>query len=174
MRQAIKDMFAAFGKESENERKVVYITQLQCFPPELVRMACQKAMLESEYMPTLAVLIKDIKSLLSEQRPDLRCKTWAEAWDEIDKAMYKFGCNPNKAGMKFSTPEIEQTVNAIGGIDVIATCEADNLNTLRAHVRKMYEDTCRRSEEREMNNFILGNTATALGKGKRKCSEISA
>ena len=61
----------------------------------------------------------------------------------------------------FSRPEIAQAVASFGWHDLQMTLAKD-MPTVRAQVRRMYEDVCKRTKERGSNEYILGKSKTGL------------
>lgn len=140
---------------------------LKDIPPTLLEMAVYKVLGEWEktFLPPPAVIIKAAKSLAESKQPETRQKTWAEALEEIEKKMLSTPWHKNPT---WSTAEIAKAVNTIGWRNLQCTLEAD-MPTVRAQLRRLYEDACERTTEDARNAYLLGeNPLGVLGIGQRQ------
>lgn len=152
-------MFGAFGQGSDINRIKIYAQFLKSFPAEAVDKAVQKVILNCKFIPTIAELVEALKELSGAANESLRVKTWEEAWGEIQRKMQStpFGKNP-----EFSTPEIKAAVDAFGWHD-LHTCLEEDMPTIRAQIRRFYEDACKRISNKAQNEAILGKGGNILG-----------
>ena len=159
----IATMFGAFGQGGDGNRIAIYAKMLKDIPVNVLKVAAEKVMMESKFLPTIAELVEATRSLMAEAEPDTRVKTWAEAWGEIEKAMYRtpWGRTPT-----FSTPEIAEAVYSFGW-NTLHQALASEMPTIRAQIRRMYEDICARRKEQANNRYAMSGDKNALLRGNR-------
>lgn len=152
--KAVAKMFAVFGQSSDGERMALYVDLLKDIPAEVLEAACKKASMESQYLPTVAELIKSSKDLVAEVN-GTKAVPFAEAWEEIFKVLretYVWDVP------QFSHKEIQQLVDAFGW-EELRMMETKDIPIIRSQLKAMYEAICQRNEEREMNGYLLGRNA---------------
>lgn len=161
-------MFGAFGQANDTNRIKIYAQFLASFPPEVVDKAVQKTILNCKFLPTIAELTEAIKELMGTANESVRVKTWEEAWGEIQRKMQStpWGKDP-----EWSTPEIRAAVNAFGWHDLQSVLTVD-MPTVRAQVRRFYEDACSRISNQSQNEALLGKGGNILGLVDPKYKEI--
>lgn len=162
--KSITALFAAFGQANDAKRIEVYVELFKDINAESVSIACKKAVLECKFMPTIAELTDCLKELAGAADETKRVKTWEEAWREIQKAMY---ATPLGKTPVWSTPEIEAAVNAFGWHELHTALQAD-MSTIRAQIRRFYEDACERIERKTRNEALLGVGGNILGISESK------
>ena len=152
-------MFGAFGQGNDINRIKIYAQFLKSFPVGVVEKAVQKVILNCKFLPTIAELTEAIKELSGTANEDLRVKTWEEAWNEIQRKMQstQWGKTP-----EWSTPEIKAAGDAFGWND-LQTCLAEDMPTIRAQIRRFYEDACTRLSNQSQNKALLGKGGNILG-----------
>lgn len=156
-------LFGMFGQAGDDNRIELYLQFTQDLPTEVLDKAVKKVVTECKFLPTVAEIIEAARGLVAEAEPDTRVKTWAEAWGEIEKAMYRtpWGRTPT-----FSTPEIAEAVYSFGW-NTLHTAEAREMPTIRAQIRRMYEDICVRRKEQANNRYAMSGDKNALLRGNR-------
>lgn len=161
--KVIAMMFGAFGQGNDINRIKIYTQFLKSFPAEVVDKAVQKVILNCKFLPTIAELAEAIKELSGAANENLRVKTWEEAWNEIQRKMQSthYGKTP-----EWSSPEIKAAVDAFGWHD-LQTCLADDMPTIRAQIRRFYEDACKRLSNKSQNEALLGRGGNILGIAER-------
>lgn len=159
-------LFGMFGQGGDDNRIDLYLQFTQDLPTEVLDKAVKKVITECKFLPTVAEIIEAARGLVAEAEPDTRVKTWAEAWGEIEKAMYRtpWGRTPT-----FSTPEIAEAVYSFGW-NTLHTAEAREMPTIRAQIRRMYEDICARRKEQANNRYAMSGDKNALLRGNRGTS----
>ena len=161
----IASLFAAFGQSGDGARIAIYYRMLKDVPLEALKLAIDKLILESKYLPTIAEIREALKALVEEAN-GTRIKTWQEAQAEIAKGitrswfhgclgedvpddLYGKPCEP-----KWSTPEIKAAVDSYG-MDNIAMVNASDMPIVWSQLRKAYEQACQRKKEKEVNTYVL-------------------
>lgn len=159
--KAIAKMFAVFGQSSDGERMALYVDLLKDIPADVLEVACKKACMESQYLPTVAELIKSAKDLVAEAN-GTKPVPFAEAWEEILKVLretYVWDVP------QFSHTEIQQLVNSFGW-EELRMMETKDVPIIRSQLKGMYEAICQRSEEKAINGYLLGKNGL-IGDGTR-------
>lgn len=156
-------LFGMFGQAGDDNRIDLYLQFTRDLPTEVLDKAVKKVITECKFLPTVAEIIDAARGLVAEAEPSTRVKTWAEAWSEIEKAMYRtpWGRTPT-----FSTPEIAEAVYSFGW-NTLHTAEAREMPTIRAQIRRMYEDICARRKEQANNRYAMSGDKNALLRGNR-------
>lgn len=154
----IATLFGAYGQAVDGQRPSIYVKMLKDIPVNVLEGACQKIILENKFLPSIAEVVEASRSLVGTADDDSRIREWDEAWAEIERAMQ---ATPSGQYPTFSRPEIAQAVASFGWHDLQMTL-AENMPTVRAQVRRMYEDVCKRTKERGSNEYILGKSKTGL------------
>lgn len=151
-------LFGAFGQANDAHRQAIYTKILGDIPNEVLSKAVKKLLLESKFLPSIAEIVDAGKSLMGTADDSTRVREWDEAWNEIERAMQAtpWGHTP-----VFSRIEIELAVRSFDWHDLQMTL-ADDMPTVRAQVRRMYEDVCRRTKEHGHNEYVLGRNKTGL------------
>lgn len=160
----ISGMFAAYGKSSDSARIAVYCKVFADADIGLLKKTVLKILAESKYIPTIADIMDAMRSLEGTMVESRRVKTWEEAWGEISAKMYstQWGRIPD-----LSTPEIAAAVNAYGWHN-LHSAKVDDMPTIRAQIRRFYEDACRRIATDAKNKAVLGiEGGNILGIGAR-------
>ncbi len=154
----IATLFGAYGQAVDGQRPSIYVKMLKDIPVNVLERACQKIILENKFLPSIAEIVEASRSLVGTADDDSRIREWNEAWSEIERAMQ---ATPWGEYPTFSRPEIAQAVTSFGWHDLQMTL-AEDMPTVRAQVRRMYEDVCKRTKERGSNEYILGKSKTGL------------
>jgi hypothetical protein len=149
--QAITLLFGAYGQGADKQRIAIYCKALQDVPEELLLSVVQKTMLECKFLPSIAELVEACKSITSTVRGTKLVPDWGEAWQEIEKAMPRtpWGKKP-----EFSHKAIADAVNQYGW-NALQNCLASEFSTVRAQIRRMYDEAAKRYVERKTNEVII-------------------
>jgi len=169
-RELINTLFSAFPRdygatdEYISKRKAIYLAMLKDIPTEAIRLACRKAYLEEDRLPSIAKLVQATRSLLGDANEDGRIKEWGEAKAEIVKRMYD---TPHGHKPKWSSPEIEQAVESFGWIR-LQTIEENKFEIASAQIRDIYNSLCKRKISKQTNDYLLGgNSVLSLAESKQ-------
>ena len=164
-------LFGAYGRANDAQQISIYGEMLSDIPPMLLQMAVKKSVRECKFLPSIAEILEQCELLNGAVHEDARAKDWDEAWAEIQKAMQ---ATPWGKTPQFSTPEIAQAVNSFGWLP-LQTSLAEDMPTVRAQMRRFYEDACSRSKSQAKNDYALGrNPAGILGIPKQKIENRSS
>ena len=148
----IASMFACYGQAGDGVRIAAYTNVLNDIPTGILSRVCRKMLVESKFLPSVAEIVEASRSLTGSMDESQRVKTWAEAWQEIEKQMNEAFVY---AKPQFSTKEIESAVRMYGWHELCETPSRD-MRIAKAQLRDMYHEVCQRSKEELVNNYILG------------------
>lgn len=157
-------LFGAYGRANDAQQISIYSEMLSDIPPMLLQMAIKKSIRECKFLPSIAEILEQCELLNGAVHEDARAKDWDEAWAEIQKAMQ---ATPWGKTPQFSTPEIAQAVNSFGWLS-LQTSLAEDMPTVRAQMRRFYEEACSRAKKQAKSDYALGrNPAGILGIPRR-------
>ena len=148
----IASMFACYGQGQDGVRIAAYTNLLSDLPTDILSKVCRKLTLEAKFLPSVAEIVEASRSLMGSLDESQRVKTWAEAWNEIEKQMQDAFVY---AKPKFSTPEIERAVKMYGWHELCETPSKD-MRIAKAQLRDMYHEVCEKAKEDSVNKFVLG------------------
>lgn len=164
-------LFGAFGQAGETKRMKIYMEFTETIPAVVLEKTCKKLVAEARFLPTIAEITDAAAEIIGETNEGLRVKPWNEAWGEIERAMQ---ATPWGKTPQFSTPEIAQAVNSFGWLPLQSSL-AEDMPTVRAQMRRFYEDACSRSKSKAKSDYALGrNPAGILGIPKQKIENRSS
>lgn len=156
-------LFGAYGQASDGQRQAIYSKMLADIPNQVLKKAVKKIILENKFLPAISEIIEAARNLMAAVDESTRVKSWLEAWGEIQTQMHDAFVYKKPV---FSTPEIEQAAMGFGWMALCCTLEKD-MPTVRAQVRQLYENACKRRAEADVNNYVLGkNTSGLIPAGK--------
>lgn len=81
-------LFGAFDKGHDQNRLAIYSKLLEDVPVQILSKAVKKLILESKFLPAISEIVEAAESLIGSVDDNRRIKTWAEAWGEIERAMF--------------------------------------------------------------------------------------
>ena len=169
----IDTLYAAYHKQ-DKQGKDVYVAMLEDIPSELLRKTVKKIILEQTFLPSIAEIRAAAMSLLATVDPSRKVKTWQEAQQEIlagigrtwycgclgeipmDHPDFGKPCEP-----MWSTPEIKAAVDAYG-FKNFQTVDAENMPTVWAQLRRLYEQACQSKAEDQTNRYVIGQDVDKL------------
>lgn len=149
--QTITLLFGAYGHSQDKQRIAIYCKALKDIPERLLFSVVEKTMLECKFLPSIAELAEACKSITATVTGEKLVPDWGEAWAEIDKAMQRtqWGKNP-----EFSHEAIADTVEQYGW-QTLQNSLASEMPTVRAQIRRIYEDRAKRYVERITNEALI-------------------
>ena len=159
--KVISMLFASYRQGSDAESMAVYIEMLKDIPVQVLDKACRKAIMERKYLPSIAELVEDAQNIMAEAKGTNElpfAEVWKEVLLQLDATYFDF------EKPKFSRKEIEQLVEAFGGLRELRMMETKDVPIVRAQMKAMYEGICRRNREKKMNEVVLG-TAVLIDAG---------
>ena len=141
-------LFTAYGKADDINRQAVYVTALGNISPEVLLQACNVLIADNKFLPSIAEIVAAAKTItVDESKLPL---PWPDAWAEIQKQVHDAFVYKKPV---FSHPEIERAAMRFGWMNL---CEAkvEDMPTIHAQVRRIYEDICNRAEEQRKYGLL--------------------
>lgn len=169
--EVLLTLFVAHKEEQNKDRFKAYLFFLRDIPDDVLEKAVFKVVNEWPHssLPSAGYILQACKSLYQTVNPDERLADWPEALAEIERAMYNtpWGHTP-----QFSRPEITATVKAFGWKNLHEAL-AEAMPTIRAQLKRIYEDVCSRTKEDSANSYILGLGGNPLSERNGQIAERS-
>ena len=166
--QAMTLLFRAYGQAGDNERMALYIQLLsQELSEDVLMLVVEKAIKSSRFLPTIAELLEMAASLKSSVTGQ-GIPSWAEAWKEIQKAMYRThqGETPT-----FSHPAIAEAVESYGWGSIHGAL-AQDMPTIGAQLRRIYDETAKREREQVENTKLIRKNPKLLQMQQKMMKEV--
>jgi hypothetical protein len=104
-----------------------------------LQAATLKLIAESSFVPKVADIVKQIKSLVSLGQP-----TAAEAWGIVAQSLREYGYYEQQKGRECLPPMIRKVVDEIG---YRRLCECDEPEIIRAQFMRMYDQEFEREQQ---------------------------
>lgn len=174
IKAAVRTLFSAYRMDRQTAAQEIYCTMLADVPAGLLNKTIKKCICEQKFLPSIAEIRQAAQSLMGAVDPSRRVKTWTEAQAEILRGIRRtwyhgclgeipdddprFGqpCDP-----MWSTPEIKAAVDSFG-FEALCQSPVDDMSTVLAQLRRLYEQACQRKEETAVNSYVLGDDAERL------------
>lgn len=145
----------------------VYAKLLAEYDADELATAAEQAVADSEFFPTVA---KIREKLFAARKSSTAVPDWTQAWENVRYAIRRYGF---EEGMRldlhiFADPHIETAVRRVGWRD-ICMCDEDQLNTLRAQFRDIYNAMIQRMDQEvrqlPQTSQVIRNLADKLDMG---------
>ena len=167
-REAVRTLFTAYRQANEKATQDIYANLLEDIPVVLLNKTIKKCICEKKFLPSVAEIRQAAMSLMGTVDPSRKVKTWQEAQAEISRGMSRtwfHGClgeipfDDPRFGQPcepmWSTPEIKAAVDSYG-FDKFQAVNAEDMPTVWAQLRRLYEQACQRKDEAAVNSYVLG------------------
>ena len=148
--QAITLLFSAYGQKGDSQRMALYIKMLSKLDESVLVAVTEKAIESKKFLPSIAEILEMADSLKTTITGEC-VPSWAEAWGEIQKAMLR---TPWDKKPTFSHPAIKEAVECYGWYDLQRVL-SDDLPTVRAQLRRMYDECVARYKEDAQNAKLI-------------------
>ena len=143
-------LFVLFNKEADKARLTLYGKYLQPFPIDLLEKAVDKIILTSKFLPTVADIVEEVKSLDNSTKPI--SDDWDEAWRIINREMYRCAATDRKPNFE-GNEAIEVILPPYAFHELCMTLEKD-MPIVKAQLREMYKTAKARLANKRKNNVI--------------------
>lgn len=143
-------LFVLFNKEADKARLTLYSKYLQPFPIDLLEKAVDKLILTSKFLPTVADIVEEVKSLDNSTKPI--SDDWDEAWRIINREMYRCAATDRKPNFE-GNEAIEVILSPYAFHELCMTLEKD-MPIVKAQLREMYKTAKARLANKRKNNVI--------------------
>ena len=153
----------------QKETVDAYAKLLADVDAEILAKAAEQAVNDSEFFPTVKRLRDAVIALTAKVSP---LPDYAQAWENVRYVISRYGHDEaERMGMHvFANPLIEMAVKRVGWYDICYT-DLENINTLRAQFRDVYNTIVNREVESARmlpgTRAIIKELATKLDMGRR-------
>ena len=157
---ALQTYFPRFKLLPNAQAMDLWFQELEDMPAELLTTALRKWVVTEKWPPTIAEIRAQCAEIVNGKAPD-----WGEAWREVMEAIRRYGyMQPEKAFAAMS-PLTRKTVERVGWYDLNMT---ENVDTVRAQFRQVFEIVARREAEDRQLPDALKETIDRIGQGSVK------
>lgn len=134
---------AAFPRFEPDELKMqVWHEMLGDLDYSVAQLAAKKCMISNTFAPSIAEVRKAAMQIMYPQR-----KTAAEAWEEVNRAVDRFGYYQQQEALESLSPEVARAVRAIGFEKI---CLTENMGVERGQFIKIYEQMEGKQKEEQL------------------------
>lgn len=146
----------------------IWFQMLQDIPYNVASAAIQKYMLTNKFPPTIADIREQAATVVNGEVP-----LWSDGWDQVLKAIRKYGSYNQAAALESLDPITRQCVERLGYMEL---CRSENVMADRANFRMIFQQIAERKAEQAKLPMTLTNL---IGEYQRKgladgCKKISA
>lgn len=124
----------------------LWFMQLQDIPYQVAEATLNKWVVTNKWSPSIAEIREISSSMINGDIPD-----WGEGWEQVLKAIRKYGSYNIKGAMESFDPITKKCVERLGFKNI---CMSENLSVERANFRMMYETY---AERKKMDAQIPAN-----------------
>jgi hypothetical protein len=119
----------------------LWYRQLQDIPYPVIEAALLKWVSTNKWSPSIAEIREMSSNIQNGDIPD-----WGEGWEEVQRAIRKYGMYNVKGAMDSFTPLTRQAVERLGFRNI---CVSENPMAERANFRQCYEILAHREQTRQ-------------------------
>lgn len=124
----------AYNKEFDQNQTAVWFTFFQKDSFGDFRNAVVRLITKCKYLPSIAEIRGEIAEIRS---PELQ-KTSAEAWEDVESAMQKYGFYRSKEALESLDSVSRKVIRSMGGFAEL--CRSEEGDWMRRNFCKLYED----------------------------------
>ena len=138
----VKGLKAVYTKDNflpDGDSIKIWYKLLMDIPYEVLNVAIQKYMMSNVFPPTIADL-RELSSEITMGAP----KDWGDGWEQVLKAIRKFGSYREAEALESMDDITRQCVERLGFRNI---CMSENIMTERANFRMLYEQIANRQKE---------------------------
>lgn len=132
------------------EAMELWYMQLNDIPYEIATIALNKWVALNKYSPAISEIRETASELVNGEVGE-----WGDAWEEVRKAIGKFGIYRTEEAMESLSPLAREATKRIGFRNI---CLSDNITADRANFKKVYESLA----EREKKNAQVSDNMKQL------------
>lgn len=138
--RVLENAYPRFEITNDKEKMSLWHELIGKDTEELVFMlAVKKYIVNNEFPPTIAGIKKEVSNILTANDPDV-----TEAWDEVQKAIRRFGMYRELEAMASLS---EPTRNVVKSIGFQKLCTSEDHMADRAHFIRMFENRSKKKHE---------------------------
>lgn len=144
----------------------VWFTMLEDLPIEVVKPTVQKYMLTEKFPPTIA----DIRGLAVEAT-DGKQADWGEGWQEVKRAISRYGCSRESEALDSLSPTTHECVKRLGW-KMLCCSLTENEMADRANFRMIHNELSAREIEQAKLPDSLKEQINLVGKRVKEIETI--
>lgn len=138
----VKGLKAVYTKDTflpDADSIKIWYALLKDIPYDVLNVAIQKYVMQEKFPPTIA----DLREL-SAEIVEGETKDWGEGWEQVLRAIRKYGTYREKEAMESMDEITRKCVERLGFRNI---CLSNNINTDRANFRDIYHTLENRKKE---------------------------
>lgn len=137
----------------------VWYSLLQDLPYDVCNVAIQKYMMTESKIPTIADIRNLCAGVVAGEKP-----LWSDGWEEVCRAISRWGSYGEREAMESFTDITKQTVQRLGYREL---CMSENPSVDRANFRMIYEQIANREYERQKLPLSMQNLIATIQEKKK-------
>ena len=163
-KRLVKGMKSVYTRDNflpDRESIQIWYSLLKDIPYEVLNVTIQKYMMTNKFPPTIA----DLRELSSEAMHG-QISDWGDGWEQVLKAIRRYGYYDVKAALDSMDEITRQCVERLGFREI---CMSENISADRANFRMLYEQLAnRQKEEGKLSLAIKTKLAQLSNQDERK------
>lgn len=151
---ALKTYYPKENLLPNNQAMELWFGQLQDIPYQIAELTLNKWVATNKWSPSVA----DIR----EQAAQVKCgdkPLWSDGWEEVLRAISKFGSYRETEALQFMSDITRQAVKRLGFRNI---CLSENIAADRANFRMIFEQITERKQKQEQLPVSLTNLIEAV------------
>ena len=128
---------------------------LQDLPYQALSASLEKWIATEKWPPSIAELRAMSTEMVQGALPE-----WGDAWAEVTRAVHRYGWSRPQEALDSLSPSARAAAERIGWAPI---CESENIETLRAQFRQVFEACARRENEQRQLPAALRETIARIG-----------
>ena len=136
---ALKTYYPRENLLPNSQAMELWFGQLQDIPYKVAEMALNKWVAVNKWSPSIADIREMAAEITKGEIPD-----WGEGWEQVLRAIRKYGSYNQPEAMKSLDDLTRQTVERLGYLNI---CRSENIATDRANFRMIYEQLAERKKK---------------------------
>lgn len=136
---ALKTAFPWANMFPNDAAMELWYLKLKDIPDDVASAVLDKWLETREKPPSIAAIRAEASIVMNGVQP-----TWADGWEQVRKAIGKYGYMRGEEALASMDELTSATVKRLGWQQV---CESENVDTLRANFRMVFETMARRQKE---------------------------
>lgn len=160
---AIKTYYPRDNILPSNEAMSLWYEALKDLPYPVLSSSLSKWVTTEKWPPSIAELRAMSTEMVQGALPE-----WGDAWAEVTRAVHRYGWSRPQEALDSLSPSARAAAERIGWAPI---CESENIETLRAQFRQVFEACARRENEQRQLPAALRETIAQIGASNRKALE---
>lgn len=146
---ALKTYYPRENLLPNNQAMELWYRQLQDIPFQVAEAALNKWVATNKWSPSIAEIREMTATVQRGEIPD-----WGEGWEQVVKAIGKYGMYQIHEAMESFDPITRQCVKRLGFKNI---CLSEDINQDRANFRMIYQQLAERKQKEQQIPVALSN-----------------